>query len=203
MAEEINTNSNATENRQDTQQTADNQNGNQQDNTPSVEELMAQLAEANAEKEKYKNANDKLSKSEAEMKRKLRATQTAEEQKKEEEEEAKRIAEEEKETMRKELNHIKAVAAYKNIPEEKTVELLIEAVSEVDHSAIATIIENEKQKAVKEAKAEWQKSRPHANAGTGDSKAITKEQFDSMSLADKSKLYKENKAEYDRLQGLK
>lgn len=203
MAEEMNTNSNATENQQDVQQTDVEKQENQQDNTPSVEELMAQLAEANAEKEKYKNANDKLSKSEAEMKRKLRATQTAEEQKKEEEEEAKRIAEEEKETMRKELNHIKAVAAYKNIPEEKTVELLIEAVSEADHSAIATIIENEKQKAVKEAKAEWQKSRPNPNTGTGEGKQITKEQFNSMNMAEKSKLYRENKAEYDRLLSLK
>lgn len=203
MAEETKNNSNATDNQQDGQQTDVQQQDEQQTDSktkdaPTIEELMSQLAQANAEKKKYKNANDKLSKSEAEMKRKLRATQTAEEQKKEEEEEAKRIAEEEKETMRKELNHIKAVAAYKNIPEENTVELLIEAVSEADHSAIATIIEGEKQKAVKEAKAEWQKSRPLPNAGAGD-KQITKEQFDKMSIAEKSKLYRENKAEYDRL----
>ena len=35
--------------------------------TPSVDELLAQLAQANAEKERYNTANDKLSKSEAEM----------------------------------------------------------------------------------------------------------------------------------------
>lgn len=179
---------------QDTQTT-------QEENTPSVEELMAQLAQVTAERDKQKNLNDKLSKSEAEMKRKLRATQTAEEQKKEEEAEAQRIAEEERENLRKELNHIKAVAAYKNISEEKTVELLIEAVSEADHASIATIIENEKQKAVKEAKAEWQKSRPNPNAGAGDSRQLTKEQFEGMSMAEKSKLYRENKAEYDRLKG--
>ena len=28
-------------------------------NTPTVEELMAQLAQANADRDKYKNANDK------------------------------------------------------------------------------------------------------------------------------------------------
>lgn len=177
----------------------------QEQTTPSAKELelMAKVAEAEARAEKLKKANDNLSKSEAEMKRKLRATQTAEEQKKEEEEEAKRLADEERESIKKELNHMKAVAAYKNIAEEKTVELLIDAVSEADHAAIMAIIDGEKQKAVKEAKAEWQKSVPHANVGSGDEKQITKEQFDTMGMAEKSKLYRENKAEYDRLKGLK
>mgnify|MGYP001064864516 CR=1 FL=1 len=177
----------------------------QEQTTPSAKELelMAKVAEAEARAEKLKKANDSLSKSEAEMKRKLRATQTAEEQKKEEEEEAKRLADEERESIKKELNHMKAVAAYKNISEEKTVELLIDAVSEADHAAIMAIIDGEKQKSVKEAKAEWQKSVPHANVGSGDDKQITKEQFDAMGMAEQSKLYRENKAEYDRLKGLK
>lgn len=205
MPEEVRTDINGSENQAEEQQADVQQEDSENGNAPSTRELelATQLAEANAEKERLKKANDKLSKSEAEMKRRIRATQTAEEQKSEEEEEAKRIAEEEKEEMRKELNHMKAVAAYKNIPDEKTLELLIEAVSEADHSAIATIIENEKQKAVKEAKKEWQKTIPNANVGTDEGKAITKEQFDSMGMVEKSKLYRENKAEFDRLQALK
>lgn len=134
-------------------------------NTPTVEELMTQLATARADAEKYKTANDRLSKSEAEMKRQLRAKQTAEEQEEEAKKEAQRIADEERDSMRKELNHIKAVNAYKSISEEKTVEKLIEAVSESDHNAIAQIIDAECKKAVKEAEAKWLKDRPRVQHG--------------------------------------
>lgn len=132
---------------------------------PTVEELMAQLATARAETERFKTANDKLSKSEAEMKRQLRAKQTAEEQEAEAQKEAQRIADEERESMRKELNHIKAVNAYKNISEEKTVEKLIEAVSDADHNAIAQIIAGECKKAIAEAEAKWLKDRPRVQHG--------------------------------------
>nr|DAF78380.1 MAG TPA: Major head protein [Caudoviricetes sp.] len=151
------------------------------DNKPTLDELMAQLAQANADRDKYKAANDKLSKSEAEMKRQLRAKLTAEEQEAEAKAEAEKNREEELENLRKELNHNKAVAAYKAIANEKTVETLIEAVSEADHNAIALIIENEKKAAVKEAQAEWLKSRPQANAGQYSS--MSKEQI--MAIPDR------------------
>ena len=99
------------------------------------------------------------------MKRQLRAKQTAEEQEEEAKKEAQRIADEERDSMRKELNHIKAVNAYKSISEEKTVEKLIEAVSESDHNAIAQIIDAECKKAVKEAEAKWLKDRPRVQHG--------------------------------------
>ena len=142
---------------------------------PTVEDLMAQLAQANADRDKYKNANDKLSKEAAETKRQLRAKQTAEEQEAEAKAEAQRIADEEREQMRKELNHIKAVNAYKAISEEKEVEKLIDAVSDADHNAIAQIIENEKKKAVAEAEAKWLKERPRLNNGMYSS--MSKEQI--------------------------
>lgn len=133
--------------------------------TPTVEELMTQLAQERAEKERFKNANDKLSKSEAEMKRQLRARQTAEEREAEEKAEADRLAKEEHERVVNELNHIKAVSAYKAIDDEKTVESLIEAISDADHNAIATIIANECKKAVAEAEAKWLKDRPRVSHG--------------------------------------
>lgn len=132
---------------------------------PTVEELMAQLSEARADAAKYKTANDRLSKSEADMKKQLRAKLTAEEQEAEAQKEAQRIADEERESMRKELNHIKAVNAYKAISEEKVVETLIEAVSESDHNAIAQIIDSECKKAVKAAEAKWLKDRPRVQHG--------------------------------------
>jgi len=165
--------------------------------TPTVEELAAQIAQLTADRDKYKSANDKLSKESADYKRQLRAKQTEEEQLAEEKAEADRLQKEELENLKKELNHNKAVNAYKAIPDEKMVESLIDAVSDADHSAIANILEKYASAKVKEAQAEWQKSRPRVNMG-GEG-GLTKEQFDAMSIADKSKLYRENKAEYDRL----
>lgn len=156
------------------------------DNKPSVEELMEQLKQANADRERYKLANDKLSKEAAERKRQLRAKQTEEEQEAEAKAEAERATQEELENLRKELNHNKAVNAYKAVPDEKMVETLIEAVSDADHNAIANIMEKYASAKVKEAQAEWLKSRPQANAGQYSS--MTKEQI--MAISDRSERMK-------------
>ena len=155
------------------------------ENKPLTEEEMAvKIAEeetkekkAEAENQKLQNKNNALSSENAEQKRIIRASKSAEEQKAEEEEEARRLLSEENKEMREKLNHITAVAAYKNIPDENTVESLIEAISESDHNAIAAIIENEKAKAVKEAKAEWQKSIPQPQFGTGEYSFMSKKEI--------------------------
>lgn len=167
MAEETNT-TNGTE--------------NNQAQKPTAEELMAQLAAERAEKEKYKTACDKASAEASKYKKELRSKQTAEEQEAEAKAEAERIRNEETEAMRKELNHIKAVAAYKNVSE-KSVEKLIDAVSEADHSAIAAIIEAEIKTAVAVEQAEWLKNRPRVNAG-GEYSGMTKEQI--MAIQDRT-----------------
>lgn len=176
MAEETTKTGTVTDNPQDNNPVQDNP----QENIPTIDELMAQLAAEKAEKERYKNANDKLSKEAADTKRQLRAKQTAEEQEAEAQKEAKRLADEERETLRKENNRFKAIAAYKSL-DEKTVDKLLEAVSDADHASISAIIEAEVQKAVKEAKAEWMKSRPPVNVGQYSS--MTKEQI--MAIADR------------------
>jgi hypothetical protein len=121
----------------------------------------------------------------------------AEEREAEAKAEADRVQKEELENLKKELNHNKAVNAYKAITDDSMIETLIDAVSDADHNAIANILEKYASAKVKEAQAEWQKSRPRVNMGGEGS--ITKEQFNAMSMAEKSKLYRENKAEYDRL----
>lgn len=173
-----NAESNVTENQQEV-----NQHDN---NTPTVKELMEQLKQANADRDKYKSANDKLSKEAAESKRALRAKQTAEEQEAEAKAEAQRLAEEEKEALRKENSRFKAMAAYKNL-DEKTVDMLLEAVSESDHNAIANIMERYAETRVKTEKAEWLKSRPPVNAG-GQYSSMTKEQI--MAIKDNSERMK-------------
>lgn len=176
----------AEETKQTTTETTETNTTATADNNPTVEELMAQLASAKADADRYKSANDKLSKESADYKRQLRAKQTAEEQEAEAKAEAQRLADEERENMRKELNHIKAVNAYKNITEEKTVEKLIDAVSDADHTAIATIIANECKKAVAEAEAQWLKDRPPVQSGVYSN--MTKEQI--MAISDRSERLK-------------
>lgn len=153
----------------------------QENTTPTVDELMAQLATERAEKEKNKLALDKALKEKGDITKQLRAKQTAEEQEAEAQKEAQRLADEERESMRKELNHIKAVNAYKAISDEKAVESLIDAVSDADHNAIAQIIANECKKAVAEAEAKWLKDRPRVQHGQYSS--MTKDQI--MAISDR------------------
>lgn len=168
-----------------TQSTEQNTETQTQDTTPTVEELMAQLAAERAEKEKNKTALDKALKEKGEVTKALRAKQTAEEQEAEAQAEAKRLADEERENMRKELNHIKAVNAYKNISDGK-VEKLIEAVSDADHNAIAEIIDGEIKTAVASAEQEWMSSRP--GIGSNAYSSMTKEQI--MAITDRSERQK-------------
>ena len=174
MAEEMNVETTETKVEESTQDSA-----KQGESSPTVDELLAQLALAKAESAKLKSANDKLSKESAEYKRQQRATMTAEEQKNAEIEEKIKALTERAELAEKENNHNKAVAAYKNLSDETTIEQLIDAISDADHNAIASIISAEKQKAVKEAQAEWLKSRPQISSGTGT--AMTREQILAIS----------------------
>ena len=143
--------------------------------TPSVEDLLAKLALAEAEKSKLKSANDKLSKESAEYKRQQRANMTVEEQKNAEIEEKIRLLTERAEAAERENNHNKAIAAYKAIDDSNIVENLIGAIADNDHDAIAKIIEAECAKAVRVAQAEWLKTRPAVNNGSGN--AMTKEEI--------------------------
>lgn len=154
------------------------------DDKQTVEDLMKQVAQLKTDNQKLQNKYNQASTEAAKSKQALRAKQTVEEREAEEIAEQKRIDNEEKENLRKELNHMKAVSAYKDIHDDGTVELLIEAVSEADHSAIATILKNEIDKAVKEAvKAErvkLLKDNPPVNVGTGEQSTVTREQLAKM-----------------------
>ena len=144
--------------------------------TPTVEQLMAELASAKADKERIKNSLDKTLKEKGEITKALRAKQTAEEQLAEEQAEAKRVADEELETMRAELNRYKASSAYKNL-DEQTIDKVIEAVSSADHNALAEIIRLECENAVRKAEAEWLNSRPQVATGNNGSTSMTREQI--------------------------
>lgn len=184
MAEVTNTQTQATE---PTTEPAKNQTTEPttEPKAPTYEELVAQLAAEKASGIKNKQALDKALKEKGEITKALRAKQTAEEQEQEAKAEAERLQNEKYENAVKELNHMKAMAAYKDISE-KSVELLIEAVEEKDHASIATIFANELKAAVTAAKAEWMKSRPAVNAGAYSS--MTKEQI--MAIPDRNERLK-------------
>lgn len=173
MAEETKTNVAETTTTTDT--------GTQETTAPTVDELMAQISALTADRDKYKTANDKLSKSEADMKRQLRAKLSEEERISAEQAEAQRIRDEEFEAIKAENNRMKAMTAYKSISSEKNVESLIEAVSNADHTAIAKILESEIEARVKAEKTEWLKSRPQANVGASTS--MTREEI--MAIPDR------------------
>lgn len=169
MAEEtkttVETTTNATEN---------------QSNTPTVEDLIAQLATVNAEKEQLKNSLSKSNSEAANYKKALKAKQSAEEQEADAKAEAERLKDARIAELEKQVNHSNAVSAYRAISDEKTVEKLIEAVSNADHKGIAQIIANECKAAVANAQVEWLENRPPVNSGTSGS-AMTREEIMKIS----------------------
>lgn len=144
-------------------------------NTPSTEELMAQIAQLTSDRDKYKTANDKLSKEAAEAKRRERDRMSEEEK----QAEAQRARDEQFEQLLAENNRMKAFGAYKDIPDEKVVGKLIDAVSDADHTAIAKIISDECKKAVAEAEKLWLGDRPRVNLGATE-KVITRKDISAI-----------------------
>lgn len=194
METEVTNSTNTTEvNAVETTPQADN------DSKPTVEELLAQLAAERAANAKNKQALDKALKEKGDVTKALRAKQTAEEQEAEAKAEAEKLQAEKFENMSKELNHMKAVNAYqKVICDGKDIDSLIEAVTDADHSLIATVIANEVQRQVKEAKAEWLKSRPAINAGGGEESTITQEQFNKMNYHERVEFKNKNPELYKK-----
>ena len=142
---------------------------------PTTVDNSAEIAQLKADLERFKNANDKLSKESAEYKRQLRAKQSDEEAKAS----ALAEAEAERESLKAELNLLKAQNAYKGISDEKAVAKLIDAVSNADHTAIAKFIEEQCKQAVANAEQAWLKDRPPVSSGMYSS--MTKEEIMNIS----------------------
>lgn len=149
--------------------------------TQQAEDTQATDSVSKAEYERIKSALDKALKEKGDITKQLRAKQSEDERLAEEQAEAQRIRDEEYEAIKAENNRMKALSAYKSISSEKVVESLIDAVSNADHNAIASIIAKEVEAAVKTAQTEWLKSRPQANVGSYS--AMTREQI--MAIPDR------------------
>ena len=151
----------------------ENQNIENAENTPSVDELMAELAKERAEKAKLKNSFDTASSELAATKKQLRTKMTAEEQIEEE----KRLADEAKDAKIQELESRFRTMDYSKRymgigMDEKTAESLSELTGElVDadkfFSALGKFITTSNKAAEESYRQELIKNNPDINAGSG------------------------------------
>ena len=168
---------------------------------PTVEELTLQLAKANAENARFKNSIDKLTHDNKELTAWKRERMTAVEQQTEEEAQAKLQMEE----RIKELETYQAIneASKRYLEMGMNVELATATATAEVNGEMDVVMKNIKQNqedTLTAAKAEWLKSRPDILAG-GDGKSITQEQFDSMSMQERTKLFRSDPESYNRLVG--
>lgn len=151
----------------------ENQNIENVENTPSVDELMAELAKERAEKAKLKNSFDTASSELAATKKQLRTKMSAEEQIEEE----KRLADEAKDAEIKELKDKFRVMDYSKRymgigMDEKTAESLSELTGELADadkffSALGKFITASNKAAEENYRQELIKNNPDINAGSG------------------------------------
>ena len=151
----------------------ENQNIENAENTPSVDELMAELAKERAEKAKLKNSFDTASSELAATKKQLRTKMTAEEQIEEE----KRLAEEAKDAKIQELESKFRTMDYSKRymgigMDEKTAESLSELTGELADadkffSALGKFITASNKAAEENYRQELIKNNPDINAGSG------------------------------------
>jgi signal recognition particle GTPase len=152
------------------------------DNGLKLAEMEERAKQAEADAKRFKASLDKLMKEAAEKKREERAKMSEEEKRKADQEEEYNRLKEKAEADAKELNHLRAITAYKEIDDADTIEKLIDAIADVDHPAIMKIIADIKDKAIKEKEAEWKKSRPAGFVGSGSYPSKTKEEI--MAITD-------------------
>ena len=151
----------------------ENQNIENAENTPSVDELMAELAKERAEKAKLKNSFDTASSELAATKKQLRTKMTAEEQIEEE----KRLADEAKDARIQELESKFRTMDYSKRymgigMDEKTAESLSELTGELADadkffSALGKFINASNKAAEENYRQELIKNNPDINAGSG------------------------------------
>lgn len=168
----------------------------------STNDIQSQLQALMLENARLKRANNKASSEASNYKKLLRERQSEEERASMEKAEMDAEREERyNELLRKSnINDLeKNYLAQGYTLEEATKMATAEVDGDIDSKFKIMSEVSARQK--KEYEAEWLKSRPQASIGNGESH-ITKEQFDSMNLAEKSKLFRENKTEYDRLKNL-
>lgn len=163
-------------------------NGGAENNEPTVESLMAELATLKADFSKNKVALDKALKEKGDLTKELRSKQTAAEQE----------AEARKEQQEQEAAYVKGLEEYKAKNEavkryliqgmdNETSEKAAEAEISGDMDGLSDIQRKFREQSIKAAKAEWMKTRPEQNYGTGTN-TMTREEI--MAIPDRAERIK-------------
>ena len=164
---------------------------------PSVQELMLEVA-------KLKRSQEKAASEAAEYKKKWKESLTEKEQADMEKAEAQAKRDEEFETMKKTIAIHDLTENFMDLNYPKDLAKKA-ATAQVDGDT-ETLLAVQKQ-FQEQQKKDWEKdflaSRPDINVGgQGSAQAYTKEQFEKMTMQERTKLKRENPAEYDRLKEL-
>lgn len=180
--------------------------------TPETQEkdekdLATQLREANEKLQavmtdnvKLKRSNDKLSHEAAENKRKYRETLSEQEQAQITKAEEQAKHDEEFAAMKRQLSIRDLAENFMDLGYSKDLaKKAAEAQTDGDTETLLSIQKQFNESLKKSWETEFLKSRPEINVGSGTGEVLTKEKFDAMTLAEKSKLKRENEPEYRRL----
>lgn len=157
-----NTNANGTENQnavgQDQKQT--------EQKTPTVDELLTELARERAEKNKLKASFDKTSSDVAELKRQLRAKQTADEQVLADQKEAEEKRAEYIKSLERKVAMNEAVQRYIGLGMDSALAMdTATAELDGDKDKVATNFKKYQDSVIEAKQAEWLKSRPQVQSG--------------------------------------
>ncbi len=188
MAEEIK-NSVAEQEQNDAVNEPEAGNVGEEQNTPSIEEVMARAAQAEADAKKWKNEFDKQSSQIASLKKTVQSLQTAEQRKESEDREAKEAFE--AEHTRLQDFERRTLAKERYLMQGMSVEMASKA-SDAEVSGnmdeLANIQKQHTESTLKSARAEWQKSIPQPQFGTGEYSSMTVEE--AMKIPDREQRLK-------------
>lgn len=182
-------------------QTTPEQSAAQDDNSseqkePNLQDVLTELAKVKRKADKFASENARLTK---ELRERMSVQEKADAEKAEKEAER----EEQFNQLIRENNINKVEKNYLSMGFTAD-EAARMAVAEVDNDLETKmkIMSEADSRKKKEYEAEFIRTRPNVNVGTGDGKSYTKEQFDNMSIIERTKLKRENEAEYNRLLAL-
>lgn len=170
------------------------QSNEQEGKEPTVQELMVELA-------KVKKAQERAASEAAEYKKKYNAKLSEKERVDAEKAEREAEREEQFQQLLRE-NKINKLEKYylgelKYTPDEASQMAIAEVDDDFDAKLKIQLAVDKRKK--KEYEAEFIKSRPQMNAGTGDGKVVTLEQFTKMGATDRVKLKRSDPEGYERL----
>lgn len=168
--------------------------------TPTVEELMKQLASEQAMNKRYKLALDKATNEVAENKRQLKAKLTADEQAQAEALEKQRRTEEELAELKRTIALSETSKRFMALSmDEAIASRASDALIDGDMDSLFQILGEHINSIRTGAEQRFLASRPNITAGSGTSSTVSQKEFDSMSYMDRLKLFEENPSLYESL----